>query len=103
MSGDLPPSNTKAADNERRGRRRAVVLIASFAQLLVSAAPYRQYVAAKHRIRVLERREAVLDRQIEGLEAARERLGTDAEAERLARMLGFVRPGEVPFVVVGGP
>lgn len=102
MSEDLPPPENPT-DAQRRGRRRAIVLVAAFALLLVSAAPYRQYYAAKERIRVLERREAALDRTISSLEAARERLATDADAERLARELGYVRPGEVPFVVVGGP
>jgi cell division protein FtsB len=85
---------------ERQKRRRVVVILAALGLLLVAAAPYRQYYAAKQRVRTLQLQEAALDRQISDLEAARERLVTDGEVERLARGLGYVRPGEVPFVLV---
>lgn len=85
---------------DRRLRRRALVMLAAFALLLVSAAPYRQYYAAKQRVKSLKQREVALDHRIADLETARDKLGTDAEVERLARELGYVRPGEVPFVLV---
>jgi cell division protein FtsB len=93
---DRPP----VTEPERQKRRRVMVMLAALGLLLAAAAPYRQYYAAKQRIRTLERQEAALDRKIVQLEAARDRLATDAEIERLARGLGYVRPGEVPFVIV---
>lgn len=92
---------TPVTEADRQKRRRMIVILAALALLLAAAAPFRQYYAAKQRIRSLELREAALDRKISQLDAALKRLATDAEVERRARELGYVRPGEVPFVVVG--
>ena len=81
---------------------RGAILVLLLAGVLFSSVyPVRRYFAVKHSIAQLRQEEKALqDRQAE-LRKQSDLLNTDAEIERLAREGGYVRPGEVPFAVVG--
>jgi cell division protein FtsB len=97
-----PPSSSKRS---RQIPTRAAILAALLAALLLSGAyQLRPYLNGKSQLRGLLAREASLDREIAKLEAAKQRLATNGEVERLAReQLGMVRPGETAFVVPPEP
>jgi cell division protein FtsB len=64
--------------------------------------PLQNYTAAADRVEALERSRDQLREEVDTLEERRQRLEDPEELELLARSeLGLVKPGEIPFVVVG--
>ena len=76
----------------------AVVLTASV--LLTNVFPYRKILAQQQQVGNAQEQLEVLRTENDRLEAEAIALATDAEVERLAREnLGYVRPGEIAYVV----
>ena len=71
---------------------------------LTQVVPYRQILEARHDVSEAQAHLAQLEAENRQLESNVEALGTDAEIEKLARQkLGYVRPGEVAYVVLDPP
>lgn len=86
------------------GTRGAILIVILGAMLFSSVYPLNRYFSVRNEITALQGEERELDERAKALEAAREKLLTDAEIERLAReRLGYVRPGEIPFAIVPPP
>lgn len=84
--------------------QRVLVGVLLLGVLFSSVYPMRRYIAVRDNLERLRSQEAAVDRQAVELARERDLLTTDAEVERLAReRLGYVRPGEVPFVVADPP
>jgi cell division protein FtsB len=87
-------------------RRRSVVVTLLFALLLLGflfafVYPTRTYLKQREEIQASQSRLGILQRETAALERDTERLGGDAEVERIAReQYGLVRPGETPYVLV---
>lgn len=74
------------------------------AAFLTQVVPYGQIVDANHRVTEARERLVTLRTQNEALQADVAALQTDAEVEKLAReKLGYVRPGEIAYVVLDPP
>lgn len=90
--------------------RRFAVLAFTIALLVVGAAfltnvvPYRQIVEQRHKVEEATAKLESLQSENALLTAQRDALQTPVEIERLAReKLGYVRPGEVAYVVLDPP
>lgn len=90
--------------------RRPGVALATLLFLLMGAAfltqvvPYRQIVESQRRVNIARLELATLEEQNAALQARVEALSTPLEIERLAReKLGYVRPGEIGYVVLDPP
>jgi cell division protein FtsB len=90
--------------------RRLAVLAFTIALLVVGAAlltnvvPYRQIVDQRHKVEEATAKLESLQAENTLLTAQRDALQTPVEIERLAReKLGYVRPGEVAYVVLEPP
>lgn len=69
--------------------------------LVMLSGPLQSYWDGHGRVELLERKQEALAAEIERLEDRREALQDPTQIELLAREeQGFIRPGEVPFVVV---
>ena len=93
-----------------RRLRRPWVAVATLLVLLLGVAfltqvvPYRQIIEANQNVTEARERLASLEGENEVLNADVEALETDTEIEKLAReKLGYVRPGEVAYVVLDPP
>lgn len=85
----------------RKGRK-LVFALGATAMIMSVLYPLRQYAASKQELRGLIASEQRMDAKMEELKAAKQRLSSDAEVERLAREhLHMVRPGEVAFAITG--
>ena len=85
-----------------RKSRKLVFALGATAMALSVLYPLRQYAASKQELRGLVASEKRMDQKMEELKAAKARLSSDAEVERLAREhLHMVRPGEVAFAITG--
>lgn len=90
--------------------RRAAVGLFTVALLVVGVAvltnvlPYRQIVDQQRQVETAAAELGALQEENELLTARRDALQTPVEIERLAReKLGYVRPGEVAYVVLDPP
>lgn len=85
-----------------RGDRPYVVALVALVVLIGAMAlgPLQNYTAAADRVENLERTRDQLRAEVDTLEQRRERLTDPEELETMARSLGLVKPGEIPFVVV---
>ena len=104
-SSDRRP-HSKRHDNNRRDDR--PFLIALFGLLVVIGAmavgPLRSLSAANDRVDELTRERNVLAEEVAELEEQRADLNDPDEQEVYAReQLGFVKPGEAPYVVLPDP
>ncbi len=69
--------------------------------VLALTVPMRQFFAQRERLAVAQDRHAEQAARVAALEAQKARLADPAYVERLAReRLRYVRPGEVPFIVL---
>ncbi|HVF20396.1 MAG TPA: septum formation initiator family protein [Mycobacteriales bacterium] len=100
----IPPS---ARPLRRPPRRSTVTTRAAFLALLVCGmtlaltVPLRQFFEQRERLHDVRAAERVQAARVAELEAQKGRLQDPAHIERLAReRLRFVRPGEVPFIVL---
>jgi cell division protein FtsB len=74
------------------------------AAFLTQVVPYRQIIDSQRQVVSAQERLAALEAENEELESDVAALNTDAEIEKLAReKLGYVRPGEIGFVVLDPP
>jgi cell division protein FtsB len=81
-------------------RRAAVLALVMCALALTVAVPLRNYVAQQQELAAVSAQQRALAAEVEELTRQRERLADPAEAAAQARSrLGYVLPGEVPFVV----
>jgi len=81
-------------------RRAAILAIVVCALALSVAVPLRNYVAQRQELAAVTQQQQDLAAEVERLTGERDRLSDPAEIEALARSrLGYVRPGEVPYVV----
>lgn len=94
---------TTTAPPRRRvfGTPRGIVLLLLLtATLMTSVYPMRRYFDVRAQITALKAEEVRLDARAADLQRQKELLETDEQIEALAREnLGYVRPGEIPFVV----
>lgn len=91
-----------ASSPEPRKSRKLVYALVTTAVALSVLYPLRQYTASKEHLAELVAYEQRIDAKTEELKAAKDRLSSDAEVERLAREhLHMVRPGEVAFAITG--
>jgi cell division protein FtsB len=81
-------------------RRAAVLALVVCAMALTVAVPLRNYVAQRQELAAVSEQQRVLAVEVAELTRERARLSDPAEIEAQARSrLGYVMPGEVPYVV----
>lgn len=81
-----------------------VALVVVGAAVVTNVVPYRQIVEQRRAVEVAAQELEELQEENEVLAAQHEALETPMEIERLAReKLGYVRPGEVAYVVLEPP
>jgi cell division protein FtsB len=81
-------------------RRAAVLALVVCALALTVAVPLRNYVAQRQELAAVSEQQQALAAEVAELELERARLSDPAEIEAQARSrLGYVMPGEVPYVV----
>lgn len=79
----------------------AVLVVLAASVLLTNVFPYRKILAQQQQVSNAQEQLEILRSENDRLEAEARALSTDAEVERLAREnLGYVRPGEYPYVVL---
>lgn len=105
MPAPSPPSRSERPVKRGMLTPRGVLLIVVLIAMLFSSVyPLGRYLSARGEIDTLEAEEVALLERIEDLEAERDRLNDPTVIEELAReRLLYVRPGEVPFAIVGEP
>ena len=94
--------------NQRRSRALlavAVMVVLVAAVLLTNVFPYRKILAQQQQVTEAQQQQlGDLQAENERLEGETLALATDSEIERLAREnLGYVRPGELAYVVLEPP
>lgn len=81
-------------------RRAALLAVVVCALALSVAVPLRNYVAQRQELAAVSEQQRALAEEVERLSRDRDRLADPAETEAQARSrLGYVAPGEIPFVV----
>ncbi len=81
-----------------------IALVVVGAALLTNVVPYRQIVEQRHKVEEATAKLESLQAENALLATQRDALQTPVEIERLAReKLGYVRPGEVAYVVLDPP
>jgi cell division protein FtsB len=81
-------------------KRAAVLALVVCALALTVAVPLRNYVAQRQELAAVSEQQRVLAAEVASLQRERARLADPAEIEAQARSrLGYVMPGEVPYVV----
>lgn len=79
----------------------AVAFLAVFvAAVVLLSGPMQSYLASRDRVELLEAQRDALAEANAALEQQRDDLNDPAQLELRAREDGFIRPGEVPYVVV---
>jgi cell division protein FtsB len=102
--GTGTPAPKKPAPGARRTAvttRAAILGVVLCVLALALTVPLRQYVAQRGKVARLRAREAQAQARVDALEAQKQRLQDPAYVEQLAReRLHFVRPGEVPYILL---
>jgi cell division protein FtsB len=81
-------------------RRAAILALVVCALALTVVVPLRNYVAQRQELAAVTAQQEALAAEVDELNRERERLANPAEIAAQARSrLGYVRPGEVPYVV----
>jgi cell division protein FtsB len=81
-------------------RRAAVLALVVCALALTVAVPLRNYVAQRQELAAVTKQQQALSAEVDELSKERARLSDPAEVAAQARTrLGYVMPGEVPYVV----
>jgi cell division protein FtsB len=81
-------------------RRAAVLALVVCALALTVVVPLRNYVAQRQELEAVTAEQRALAVEVDRLNRERDRLADPAEVEAQARSrLGYVQPGEVPYVV----
>jgi cell division protein FtsB len=95
-----PKSGTGGAFRLSSTRRAAVLAILVCAMALSVSVPLRTYLSQRAELAATEQQRADLTRQVEQLRQRNAQLSDPAQVEAEARSrLGYVRPGETPYVV----
>ncbi|HVF05393.1 MAG TPA: septum formation initiator family protein [Frankiaceae bacterium] len=93
-----PPAEPRRVAITTRAATLAVVLCVLALALTV---PLRQYVAQRGKVARLRAKQEQAQARVDALEAQKKRLQDPAYVEQLAReRLHFVRPGEVPYILL---
>jgi cell division protein FtsB len=80
--------------------RAAILAVVVCALALSVAVPLRNYVSQRQELSAVTQRQEALTGEVAALSAEKARLSDSAEVEAQARSrLGYVMPGEVPYVV----
>ncbi len=99
--GATPATTTTAAQPRARLTSRAAILLLIVAVLVVYyASSLQAYLTQRADLEEVRATIAEREQEIDALEREKKRLDDPAYVEQQARGLGFVRPGEKPFVVV---
>jgi len=81
-----------------------LLFLALGAAFLTQIVPYRQILDSQHRVSAARAELTALEEENARLEADAAALRTEEEVEKLAReKLGYVRPGEVAYVILDPP
>jgi cell division protein FtsB len=81
--------------------RAAVLGVVLCVLALALTVPLRQYVAQRGKVAQLRAKQDAQQRRVDALEARKQQLQDPAYVEKLAReRLHFVRPGEVPYILL---
>lgn len=81
-------------------RRAALLAVVVCALALSVAVPLRNYVAQRQELAAVSEQQQALAEEVERLTRDRDRLADPAETQEQARArLGYVTPGEIPYVV----
>jgi cell division protein FtsB len=81
-------------------RRAAILALVVCALALTVVVPLRNYVAQRQELDAVSAQQEALTAEVDQLNRQREQLANPAEVAAQARSrLGYVRPGEVPYVV----
>lgn len=81
-------------------RRAAVLALLVCAMALSVSVPLRTYLSQREELAMRQQQQAELSRQVQALAQRKEQLSDPARIEAEARRrLGYVRPGETPYVV----
>lgn len=81
-----------------------VALVVIGAAVLTNVVPYRQIIDQQRQVEAASAELEAVETENELLTAQRDALETPVEIERLAReKLGYVRPGEIAYVVLDPP
>ena len=84
--------------------RAAILAVVLCVLALALTVPLRQYVAQRGKVVRLRAKQQQAQARVDALEARKRRLQDPAYVEQLAReRLHFVRPGEVPYIVLTPP
>jgi cell division protein FtsL len=95
-----PTSGTGGAFRLSSTRRAAVLAILVCAMALSVSVPLRTYLSQRAELSAREQQRAELDQQVRELEQRKSELSDPARVEAEARTrLGYVRPGETPYIV----
>jgi cell division protein FtsB len=99
-----PAPKKKAAPGAKRTAittRAAILAVVLCVLALALTVPLRQYVAQRGKVAQLRAKQAQAQARVDALEARKAQLQDPAYVEELAReRLHFVRPGEVPYIVL---
>ncbi|ASU79941.1 septum formation initiator [Actinopolyspora erythraea] len=95
-----PPAGTGGAFKLSSTRRAAVLAILVCAMALSVSVPLRTYIGQRDELAELEQREHQLSQEVQRLEERKAELSDPHRLEAEARRrLGYVRPGETPYIV----
>lgn len=95
-----PRSSTGGAFRLSSTPRAALLAILVCALALSVSVPLRTYLSQRAEFAAAEQQRAALDQQVQQLKARNAQLSDPAEVEAEARSrLGYVRPGETPYIV----
>ncbi|MEB3366117.1 FtsB family cell division protein [Saccharopolyspora mangrovi] len=95
-----PKSSTGGAFKLSSTRRAAVLALLVCVMALSVAVPLRTYLSQRDELAAQETQRAELEIQVRQLEQRKQELSDPAQVEAEARArLGYVRPGETPYIV----
>lgn len=95
-----PKSSTGGAFKLSSTRRAASLAMLVCVMALSVSVPLRTYLSQRNELAAQEQQQAELTRQVRELEMRKQELSDPAQVEAEARArLGYVRPGETPYIV----
>ncbi|MDI6873077.1 MAG: septum formation initiator family protein [Actinomycetota bacterium] len=98
------PSGARRERKDRSPRRRAVALVGLFLALALAAAvlyrPMARYLESRNELARSEAQLAEERALTRELEERRDRASSDEYVEGEARRMGYVKPGEVPLIIL---
>jgi cell division protein FtsB len=99
----MPAPSRRVARDRRRRAKRFAALVAGLLVLALYVGPVRSYLSAKQATREARADVQRLRAQHRGLTRRLKTARSDAAVIAEARQIGFIYPGETPYVVHLGP